>query len=527
MCKVLIVDDEAYICKLIENLVAWDQLGMWIAGTANDGMTAYQIILDERPDIVISDIRMSGLDGIELIHHAREAGLDTNFIFISGYRQFEYVQNAMKYGAVDYLLKPINKEELTQVLLHIKERLAERTQHLMQKEEIQQVRKKNSQLTGRQMLEYLCREETADLQVLQMTYELAMSSQQARFAVLKVFTESGMSGQRQTDFVIRKMSQNLEMSCAVENGRLILSEKADELVLLLLYPQEQMKMASEFFAGLWRDNKRFIQEYGNYCLSVGCGPIAHHPGQLQAALRAACQASNLRFLRRPDSQIELQQQLPKTLFFQETLPGGRREISAALAAFDFEKVSHLLENSFDEIEGDDRAIPENLFDGLDAVSYWIREEYGNVSAAELERMRICPRRKGTFQQMKTELLHLVKEIMETSYEEKRYQEEQPIRIAKRYVEENFSDIVSLERAADLAGLNPNYFSVLFKKITGKNFSEYLTDWRMEEAKRLLRTTTKNLTEISLAVGYKDAKYFSKLFTRTVGLKPNEYRKLYS
>lgn len=527
MCKVLIVDDEAYICKLIENLVDWNRLGMWIAGIANDGMTAYQAILDEKPDIVISDIRMSGLDGIELIRHAREAGLDTNFIFISGYRQFEYVQNAMKYGAADYLLKPINKEELTRVLLHIKERLAEQTQHLRQKEEIQQMRKKNSQLTGSQMLEYLSREETADPQVLQTTYDLTMSSQRARFAVLKVFTERGVSGQRQIDFVIRKISQKLEMSCAVENGRLILSEKGDELMLLLLFSQEQMKKASDFFAGLWKDNKRFIQEYGNYSLSVGCGPIADHPEQLQEALRAAFQASNLRFLRSADSQIELQQVLPKTLFFQDTLPGGRREISAALAAFDFEKVGRLLEDSFDEVQKEDRAVPENLFDGLDVVSYWIREEYGNVGAAELERVRICPRRKGTFPQMKAELLRLVKEIMAASYEEKRYQEEQPIRIAKRYVEENFSGMVSLERAADLAGLNPNYFSVLFKKITGKNFSEYLTDWRMEEAKHLLRTTTKNLAEISMAVGYKDAKYFSKLFTRTVGLKPNEYRKLYS
>lgn len=202
---------------------------------------------------------------------------------------------------------------------------------------------------------------------------------------------------------------------------------------------------------------------------MGCGPIADHPEQLQEALRAAFQASNLRFLRSADSQIELQQVLPKTLFFQDTLPGGRREISAALAAFDFEKVGRLLEDSFDEVQKEDRAVPENLFDGLDVVSYWIREEYGNVGAAELERVRICPRRKGTFPQMKAELLRLVKEIMAASYEEKRYQEEQPIRIAKRYVEENFSGMVSLERAADLAGLNPNYFSVLFKKNNGEEF----------------------------------------------------------
>ena len=87
--------------------------------------------------------------------------------------------------------------------------------------------------------------------------------------------------------------------------------------------------------------------------------------------------------------------------------------------------------------------------------------------------------------------------MRDSYEEKRYQEEQPIRIAKKYIEENYAENVCLEEVAELACLNANYFSALFKKITGKNFSEYLTDWRMEEAKKLLRTTTKNMSQISL------------------------------
>lgn len=525
MCKVLIVDDEAYICKLIENLIDWNDLGMWITGVANDGLTAYEMLAEHRPDIVISDIRMAGFDGIELIQHAREAGLDTNFVFISGYRHFEYVKSAMKYGAVDYLLKPINKEELTRVLLHIKERLAERTQHLKQKEEIRQMRRKNRQLAGRQLIEYLNKEEKADLGMLQSS-GLFMDNQKARFAVLKIFYGHGEAGQMQTDFVIKKISQDLEMSC-MEGGRMIFAENEDELTVLLLFPDERAEAAEDLFAGLWTRYKRFILEYGNYCIAVGCGPEVDDTARLQEALRAAYQALNMRLLRDADSQIEVRQVLPKTLSFQEVFSGERRELSAALAAFNYEKLKLVLERKFDAVRKDCRAIPENLFDGLDMVADCIREEYGNVSAAELERVRLLPRREGTFQQMKKELLHLVKEIMDASYEEKRYQEEQPIRIAKRYVEENYSGNVSLEGAADLAGLNPNYFSLLFKRIAGKNFSEYLTEWRMEEAKKLLRTTTKNMSEIADAVGYKDAKYFSKLFTKSVGIKPNEYRKLYS
>lgn len=525
MCKVLIADDEVHICKLIENLIDWNDLGMWIVGVANDGLTAYEMLLEYRPDVVISDIRMAGFDGIELIQHAREAGLDTNFVFISGYRQFEYVKNAMKYGAVDYLLKPINKEELTRVLLHIKERLAERTQHSKQTEEIRQMRRENRQLAGRQLIEYLNREEKADPEMLRSS-GISMDNRKARFAVLKIFYGHGEAGQKQTDFVIRKISQDLELN-SIEECRLILAQNDDELTVLLLFPEDQTEATEDFFADLWTRYKRLVLEYGNYCISVGCGPAVDCMNQLQGALQAAHQALNMRFLRDADSLIEVQQIFPKTLSFQEVFSGERRELSAALEAFDYEKLKQVLEHRFDEVRKDGRAIPENLFDGLDMVADSIREKYGNVNAAELERIRFLPRREGTFHQMVKELLRLVKETMDASYEEKRYQEEQPIRIAKRYVEENYSKNVSLEGAADLVGLNPNYFSLLFKKNTGKNFSEYLTEWRMEEAKKLLRISTKNMSEVADAVGYKDAKYFSKLFTKNVGIKPNEYRKLYS
>ena len=204
-----------------------------------------------------------------------------------------------------------------------------------------------------------------------------------------------------------------------------------------------------------------------------------------------------------------------------------REISTALLSFNAEVVWQVIESRFVAIRVYKKAIPENFSEGIDMIVHCIREQYSNVKKEQLEELCTIPRRKGSYLQMKRAVKEIVSKIMRDSYEEKRYQEEQPIRIAKKYIEENYADNVCLEEVAELACLNANYFSALFKKITGKNFSEYLTDWRMEEAKKLLRTTTKNMSQISLSVGYKDAKYFSKLFTKTVGLKPNEYRKLYS
>ena len=119
--KVLIADDEIKVCRLIQHLVDWDALEMDIIGFANDGKTAYENICEKKPDIVITDIRMPIYDGLELIRRAKETNPEINFIVISGYSQFEYAQQAIKYGVKDYLLKPLKKRELENSLIEIKE----------------------------------------------------------------------------------------------------------------------------------------------------------------------------------------------------------------------------------------------------------------------------------------------------------------------------------------------------------------------------------------------------------------------
>src|SRR5690554_3938573 len=119
MIRVVIADDETRICKLIIKLIDWDKLGMLIVGTASNGIEALELIQKENPDIVITDIRMPGYDGLDMIERAKGINSDLEFIIISGYGQFEYAKKAIEYGVKDFLLKPINKEELHRALLRV------------------------------------------------------------------------------------------------------------------------------------------------------------------------------------------------------------------------------------------------------------------------------------------------------------------------------------------------------------------------------------------------------------------------
>lgn len=122
MIRVIIADDEKLICRLVQALADWDSLGMEVAGTAENGLEALQLVEALEPDILITDIRMPGCDGLELIRRAKELRPQLEVVIISGYAHFEYAQSAIQFGVGNYLLKPIKKEELMDTLRKMKER---------------------------------------------------------------------------------------------------------------------------------------------------------------------------------------------------------------------------------------------------------------------------------------------------------------------------------------------------------------------------------------------------------------------
>ena len=119
MLKLIIADDERIIRETISTIIDWKQNNIELVGLCQNGLEAYDIILDETPDIVLTDIRMPGMDGLELIRRISETDLNTQFIILSGYGEFEYAKTAMKYGVRHYLLKPCNELQILEVIQEI------------------------------------------------------------------------------------------------------------------------------------------------------------------------------------------------------------------------------------------------------------------------------------------------------------------------------------------------------------------------------------------------------------------------
>ena len=136
MIRVWIVDDEIWICQLIRKIIDWEGIGFQIIGESHDGYDAVKRIQEEKPELVLTDIRMPGFDGVELIKRVQKLGIAVQFIIISGHSDFGYAREALKYGALGYILKPIDQDELLFFLKKIKEKIFTSTREETQKQEL-------------------------------------------------------------------------------------------------------------------------------------------------------------------------------------------------------------------------------------------------------------------------------------------------------------------------------------------------------------------------------------------------------
>ena len=196
MQKVVIADDEERICRLIEALVDWEGIGLALAAVAHNGVEACEVIDREKPDILITDIRMPGCSGLELIEQVKKSLPELEIIIISGYAHFEYAQQAIKFGVGDYLLKPVNKAELNSTLEKLKNRVARRRESEQDKEKLLRKARQDDRQLRQSFVADLMDKEGLVLsgKILSERYHLEVKTGQIRALILKM--DSGASARR-------------------------------------------------------------------------------------------------------------------------------------------------------------------------------------------------------------------------------------------------------------------------------------------------------------------------------------------
>ena len=528
MLRVVLADDENKVVLLLQKLIDWESFGYEIAGTANDGLRALELVREKQPHLLITDVRMPGCSGIELIRRAKDLQPNLHFIVISGYRKFEYAQNALKYGVEDYLLKPLKQDELTGILLRLKDKMGE--------EAALEFRLKKS---GERQQELLidALKAAADRQGPFLTAEQLRSGYGLRFlesgsvffaAVVKVDVANAAQYRDGYQIMVRHALETVRRELGTLTDACAAAARREGILVFAGVSEYQAVEVQQCFTKIRKEIEKQRDLFWTIRCTACLGSRKRRPEQLDASMREAlwlcrdrlCLAQSWRDAEREPPAFERRYQM-------ET--ARKKSVQAAAECLDEERLKQELDESHEallfqtDLNGQ---MLEDWFDqALEACLYGMRQA-GRVEEqfpAEMEEsFWSCGDAQSVLQALREGVSWQIGQLRD----ERSLRETRPITDAKRYIQQHYQEALRLEDVSSAAGFNATYFSTLFKKETGQNFMDYLTDLRIGKAKELLSGDGLSVQDVAEMVGYRDLKYFSKLFKKVTGVSPSDYKKLY-
>lgn len=525
MFKVLIVDDEKIICQLVKRLIDWSFLELDFTGEAYNYTQAVKLIQEKTPDIVITDIKMPQKDGLSLIETIRSQDVDTSIIAISGCREFEYARNMLKYDVEDYLLKPIQKKELNATLQRI---VTKKKAALESKSKEHISISKCRELFMRKLLELPAALPEKSLAEINREYHFNFTGNFFSLLAVKadfkqeICTDASLSSRILENIRLSMLNTIHELS--FESEAIIMDSRIYILISTGEPENEFTEKIKKVIAPIVSMN---LQKHEIISLSVVMDTFHGNLYQISQCLEGVNEV------------------LDHRMDFVQNEFMIRRSVSLTEASEPDKKL-------YRQIDGQIKILTDTLDKNI-----FITSMYNLLTAPELTGYHsLClafyilkkieelvsesrtPKKTGmeTTEKLKNSIhKHMIGSIMKSYLDEvlncwilfRQETEKKPIRQVKTYIEENYNQDVNLDSLSRLVFLNPIYLSSMFKQETGISITDYIIEVRLKKAKELLADTPMFIGEIASAVGYKDTRYFSKLFLKHVGIKPTEYRKYHS
>lgn len=532
MLKVFLVEDEFVVRQGIKNNIDWVSHGYEFCGEASDGELAFPMIQKMRPDIVITDIRMPFMDGLELSKLIKKELPEIEIIILTGHGEFEYAKEAIKIGIAEYLLKPINGEELLKevdrLALKIEERRKEREirQKYMKEMEENSFKERKDLfqylVTGnKSMAELLELAEKLDIDLSAMWYNVILIKFQSMNHAHDEYSGSLIEIEHKLEKVNDHDSQILVFDRNLEGKALLL--KADTREELLKKQQHVITKVTEV-----------MQEYEHVRYFGGIGVPVNRLREIPVSFERASHAFAHRYLVE-DSRILDSSEMKQSIYSEEedfdineVSPKqlDRNKIREFLKIGDREEAIYFVEEFFKDLRTNAmKSVMFRQYIIMDAYFCVIDFLEGlQIPKSEIEPLDIT---SGILQNEEAAMSYVVKIIakaleLRDKTASNRYKD--VVDEVMTYIEKNYADEeLSLNLLASHVNFSPNHLSMVFSQQTGQTLIKYVTDYRMNKAKELLRCTNKKSSVVSMEVGYKDPHYFSYLFKKTQGMTPTQYR----
>lgn len=534
--KVFLVEDEMVIRRGIKNSIDWEKEGYIFCGEASDGELAYPMIIKEKPDILITDIRMPFMDGLELCKLVKKELPNIKILILSGYDEFDYAKEAIRLGVTEYLLKPISSGKLLEALNGVSESIRREKEDKDLVHKYMEEMRENTEHEKQKFFEQMIAGNLSMADALETgkKYEMNLSAGMYNLLLFR-FTlgeENRKSGELlgEAEYAIKKLTERLEYVFEFQRG------VEGWAFLLMADNEEQM---SERVKELSKDLEEIMKNYSTIAYFGGIGQPVARLRELEESFREAERALAARFtmeLNRIISveDIRMAQNVDTLDDIEITSFGEIEKTRTMLEKF----LNNGAEDEIDEfVDVYINELPEENLKSVLMRQYIIMDAYivmmsfcekiegieGEMQA-QSEELKNSMKTIQTLEEIKNYIRMLLKKIIgvRDTISGRRYSD--IIEIAKDQIRKTYmSDEISLNTIAAEVGMSPSYFSSIFSKEMGKTFVEYLTEIRMDRAKELLMCSSMKTSEIGYEVGYKDPHYFSYIFKKTQNCTPKEFR----
>lgn len=518
MYKVLIADDENLIRITLKNMIDWKALDCEIIALAKDGEEAYQIYQELHPEIVITDLKMPKMDGIELISRIRSENSNTQVIALSNYSDFELVRDAMKAGAFDYLLKvTLEEKELMEIIRQVKEN-CEANNATMNEEGNQallQLRQSMLMIKNEHVMEEDKFMEALKLPVFKPYHK------DYEIAYFRVDNVDMVYDSKIKDHV--KMKDNLEdliketIPLGTPYLMIFLSNHSG---VLLFHGEEKIRVLN-----ICNSIIRNISQYMDIPLSITVSPKEEKVERFYQTYLDILSSHEKRFYEGEGTLMFSEEILEFAQLSMNDIE-FHTEILAAVQGKDFEQVNFAVGNALHYMK-------LNMIDPYSVKEYFIfilnhiegnEIAKGIKEAYPFDALHRYIHLSETFDRLSEHVEAAFEEICKWMWSNGSDKYKKNIMEIISYIEDHLAEKVTLKMIAEAFGMSESYLSRIFKNETGMNLIGFINDRKMKKAKELLEDESFMIKDVAAQVGIDDQFYFNKVFKKIYGIAPSEYRK---
>lgn len=536
MIKLFLVEDEIVMREGIKNNIDWEKEGIEFVGEASDGELAFPMIQKLRPDIIITDIKMPFMDGLELSRIVKKEMPEVKILILSGYNEFDYAKQAISIGITDYLLKPISSGKLLESVKEVAAKIREEKEQKAYMEKFKEEMAENEHLEKQKFFSELVANKLSMSEMLEKGKRLGMDLSAENYVILLGMVKK--AGDKVNQYSEEAVEIMDKLNEAIEGDEsCYLFDRGAEGFGVLVKGDSEFQI-EDFLQARRGDFDHILKKYAGLEYFIGVGRTVQRLRELPDSFDEANKAFAYRYFEKTN-RVVFYDRLEDSGFNQEdtldlfNLDVGKIDkkiLQNFLKSGLQEEVSHFVHDYFAGIGG--KNIESFLFRQYITMDMYFGtiafvEEMGGESEEIIKRCGDIANVSGMLSSVDTTIQYITDIIKEAltlrdTLSASRYSA--ILGSAIEYIEEHYhEEEISLNKVAAHVNMSPSHFSTIFSQEMGRTFIEYLTNVRMEKAKELLMCTNMKSSEVGYAAGYKDSHYFSYLFKKTQNCTPKEYR----